>query len=60
MVPAQWPNYAPGASATLTGTFIRGHQIVVKMLENFARLTALIAKSPVQLQHFSAKGRLIG
>ena len=40
----QWRNEAPGAPATPGGAVIRGRQIVIKMWDNFARLTALLAK----------------
>ena len=40
----QWRNEAPGAPATPGGDVIGGRQIVIKMWDNFARLTALLAK----------------
>ena len=40
----QWHNDAPGAPATPGGAVIRGRQITIKMWDNFARLTALLAK----------------
>ena len=40
----QWRNEAPGAPATPGGAVIGGRQIVMKMWDNFARLTALLAK----------------
>ena len=40
----QWRNDAPGAPATPGGAVIEGRQIVIKMWDNFARLTALLAK----------------
>ena len=40
----QWRNKAPGAPATPGGAVIGGRQIVIKMWDNFARLTALLAK----------------
>ena len=40
----QWRNDAPGAPATPGGAVIGGRQIVRKMWDNFARLTALLAK----------------
>ena len=42
--PRQWRNEAPGAPATPGGAVIGGRQIVIKMWDNFARLTALLAK----------------
>ena len=42
--PNQWRNEAPGAPATPEGAVIGGRQIVIKMWDNFARLTALLAK----------------
>ena len=41
---AQWRNEAPGAPATPGGAVIGGRQIVIRMWDNFARLTALLAK----------------
>ena len=41
---SQWRNEAPGAPATPGGAVIGGRQIVIKMWDNFARLTALLAK----------------
>ena len=41
---AQWRNDAPGAPATPEGAVIGGRRIVIKMWDNFARLTALLAK----------------
>ena len=43
----QWRNDAPGAPATPGGAVLRGRQIVIKMWDNFARLTARLAKSRV-------------
>ena len=43
----QWRNEAPGASATPGDDVIGGRQIVKKMWDNFARLTALLAKGRV-------------
>ena len=42
----QWRNEAPGAPAILRrgGDVIGGRQIVIKMWDNFAILTALLAK----------------
>ena len=40
----QWRNDAPGAPATPGGAVLGGRQIVIKMWDNFARLTALLAK----------------
>ena len=40
----QWHNNAPGAPATPGGAVLGGRQIVIKMWDNFARLTALLAK----------------
>ena len=40
----QWRNDAPGALATPGDTVLGGRQIVIKMWDNFARLTALLAK----------------
>ena len=40
----QWRNDAPGAPATPGGAVLEGRQIVTKMWDNFARLTALLAK----------------
>ena len=40
----QWRNEAPGAPATPGGAVIGGRQIVIKMWDIFARLTALLAK----------------
>ena len=39
-----WRNDAPGAPATQGGAVLGGRQIVIKMRDNFARLTALLAK----------------
>ena len=39
-----WRNNAPGAPATPGGAVLGGRQIVIKMWDNFARLTALLAK----------------
>ena len=39
----QWCNEAPGVPATPEGAVIGGRQIVKKMWDNFARLTALLA-----------------
>ena len=44
---AQWRNDAPAAPATPGGAVLRGRQIVIKMWDNFARLTARLAKSRV-------------
>ena len=44
MSPPQWRNEAPGALATPGGAVIGGRQIVIKMWDNFARSTALLAK----------------
>ena len=41
---AQWRNEAPGAPATPGGAVIGGRQNVIKIWDNFARLTALLAK----------------
>ena len=43
----QWRNDAPAAPATPGGAVLRGRQIVIKMWDNFARLTARLAKSRV-------------
>ena len=43
-VDSQWRNEAPGAPATPEGAVIGGRRIVIKMWDNFARLTALLAK----------------
>ena len=43
-MPMQWRNEAPGAPATPGGAVIGGRQIVIKIWDNFARLTALLAK----------------
>ena len=43
----QWRNDAPAALATPGGAVLRGRQIVIKMWDNFARLTAQLAKSTV-------------
>ena len=40
----QWRNDAPGAPATPGGAVLGGRQIFTKMWDNFARLTALLAK----------------
>ena len=40
----QWRNDAPGAPATPGGAVIEGRQNVIKMWDNFARLTARLAK----------------
>ena len=40
----QWRNEAPGTPAMPGGADIGGRQIVIKMWDNFARLTALLAK----------------
>ena len=40
----QWRNDALGAPATPGGAVFGGRQIVIKMWDNFARLTALLAK----------------
>ena len=40
----QWRNDAPGAPATPEGDVIGGRQNVIKMWDNFARLTARLAK----------------
>ena len=40
----QWRNEAPGATATPKGAVIGGRRIVIKMWDNFPRLTALLAK----------------
>ena len=40
----QWRNDDPGAPATPGGAVVGGLQIVIKMWDNFARLTALLAK----------------
>ena len=40
----QWRNNAPGAPAMPGGAVPEGRQIVIKMWDNFARLTALLAK----------------
>ena len=40
----QWRNDAPGAPATPGGDVIGGRQNVIKMWDNFARLTAGLAK----------------
>ena len=42
--PPQWRNETPGAPATPEGAVIGGRRIVIKMWDNFARLTALLAK----------------
>ena len=41
---AQWRNGAPGAPATPGGAVLGGRQIVIKMWDNFATLTARLAK----------------
>ena len=43
----QWRNDAPAAPATPGGAVLRGRQIVIKMWDNFATLTARLAKSRV-------------
>ena len=43
-VQIQWRNDAPGAPATPGGAVIGGRQIIIKIWNNFARLTALLAK----------------
>ena len=43
----QWRNDVPGALATPGGAVLGGRQIVIKMWDNFARLTALLAKVPI-------------
>ena len=40
----QWRNGAPGAPATPEGDVLGGRQIVIKMWDNFATLTARLAK----------------
>ena len=40
----QWRNEAPGAPATPGGAVIGGRHFVINMWDNFARLTALLAK----------------
>ena len=40
----QWRNDAPGAPARPGGAVTGGRQIIIKMSDNFARLTALLAK----------------
>ena len=40
----QWRNDAPGAPATPGGDVLRGRQIIIKMWDNFATLTARLAK----------------
>ena len=49
--PAQWRNEAPGAPATPEGAVIEGRRIVIKMWDNFARLTALLAKVCIWLNN---------
>ena len=44
MQSCQWRNEAPGAPASPEGAVIGGRQIVIKMWDNIARLTALLAK----------------
>ena len=51
MASGQWRNEAPGAPATPGGAVIGGRQIVIKMWDNFARLTALLAKVRVWLNN---------
>ena len=43
----QWRNETLGAPATPGGAVIRGRRIVIKMWDNFARLTVLLAKERV-------------
>ena len=50
-VSQQWRNEAPGAPATPEGAVMGGRQIVIKMWDNFARLTALLAKVRVWLNN---------
>ena len=45
----QWRNGAPGAPATPEGDVLGGRQIVIKMWDNFATLTARLAKVRVWL-----------
>ena len=40
----QWRNSAPGAPAKPGGAVLGGRQIVIKMWDNFATLTARLAK----------------
>ena len=40
----QWRNGAPGAPATPGGDVLGGRQNVIKMWDNFATLTARLAK----------------
>ena len=49
----QWRNAAPGAPATPGGAAHRGRQIVVQMWDNFARLTARLAKMRVFFNNFA-------
>ena len=49
----QWRNDAPGAPATPGGAVLGGRQIVIKMWDNFARLTALLAKVRVWLSNLT-------
>ena len=41
---SQWRNDAPGVPASPGGAVLGGRQIFIKMWDNFARLTALLAK----------------
>ena len=49
----QWRNGAPGAPATPGGATGRGRQIVAQMWDNFARLTARLAKMRVFFNNFA-------
>ena len=49
----QWRNAAPGAPATPGGAAHKGRQIVTQMWDNFARLTARLAKMRVFFNNFA-------